>query len=53
LDGYEGRVCIESYKRTSQLKCLGNAIVPQIAMMIWLSIKQCLEEEEYGNSVGA
>jgi hypothetical protein len=42
MDGYEGRVCHNAYQRTPQLKGLGNAIVPHIAMMIWLMIKRFL-----------
>jgi DNA (cytosine-5)-methyltransferase 1 len=39
MDGYEGRICNNAYRRASQLKGLGNAIVPHIAMLIWLMIK--------------
>jgi DNA (cytosine-5)-methyltransferase 1 len=42
MDGYEGRLCHKSYQRVPQLKGLGNAIVPQIAMLIWLMIKELL-----------
>jgi hypothetical protein len=42
MDGYEGRICHKSYQRVSQLKGLGNAIVPHIAMLIWLMIKELL-----------
>jgi hypothetical protein len=42
MDGYEGRICYKSYQRVSQLKGLGNAIVPHIAMLIWLMIKELL-----------
>jgi len=35
LDGYEGRVCTKAHERVNQLKCLGNAIVPQIAELIF------------------
>lgn len=45
VDGYEGRICVKAYQRANQLKCLGNAIVPQIAMMIWQRIKECEEHE--------
>lgn len=45
MDRYEGRVCIKSFQRANQLKCLGNAIVPQIAMMIWQRIKECEDED--------
>ena len=34
LGGYEGRVCAKSFERVNQLKCLGNAVVPQCAEMI-------------------
>jgi site-specific DNA-cytosine methylase len=42
MDGYEGRICNNAYRRAPQLKGLGNAIVPHIAMMIWLMIKRFL-----------
>jgi hypothetical protein len=48
MDGYAGRICTKSFQRASQLKCLGNAIVPQIAMMIWQGIKEC---ERYENRI--
>jgi DNA (cytosine-5)-methyltransferase 1 len=45
LGRYEGRLACESYKRRDQLKGYGNAVVPQIAMMIWQRIKECEERE--------
>jgi site-specific DNA-cytosine methylase len=42
MDGYEGRISHKHYQRASQLKGLGNAIVPHIAMLIWLIIKEFL-----------
>ena len=39
MDRYEGRISNNSYKRLSQLKGLGNAIVPQIALLLWLYIQ--------------
>jgi site-specific DNA-cytosine methylase len=45
MDGYEGRICHKSYQRSSQLKGLGNAIVPHIAMLIWLMIKEFVFKE--------
>jgi hypothetical protein len=42
MDGYEGRICNNAYRRAPQLKGLGNAIVPHIAMLIWLMIKELL-----------
>jgi hypothetical protein len=42
LGRYEGRLAGKSYKRQDQLKGYGNAVVPQIPMMIWLMIKEFL-----------
>jgi hypothetical protein len=42
MDRYEGRICNNAYRRIPQLKGLGNAIVPYIAMLIWLMIKEFL-----------
>jgi hypothetical protein len=42
LGRYEGRLANKSYKRRDQLKGYGNAVVPQISMMIWLMIKEFL-----------
>jgi DNA (cytosine-5)-methyltransferase 1 len=44
MDRYEGRICNESYQRKNQLKGLGNAIVPHIAMLIWLMIMDSVYE---------
>jgi hypothetical protein len=35
------RITVKQPDRANRLKCLGNAIVPQIAMMIWQRIKEC------------
>lgn len=43
LDRYEGRLAIESYKRTEQLKALGNSIVPQIAELLFRQIAKIEE----------
>jgi DNA (cytosine-5)-methyltransferase 1 len=45
LGRYEGRLANKSYKRRDQLKGYGNAIVPQIAMMLWQHIKEYEERE--------
>lgn len=42
LGGFEGRLAIKSYKRVDQLKGLGNAIVPQIAELLFRQIKPLL-----------
>jgi hypothetical protein len=42
LYGYEGRLAVKSYKRVDRLKGLGNAIVPQIAELLWNRIKPYL-----------
>jgi len=40
LDRYQGRLSNKSYKRVDKLKGLGNAIVPQIAEMLFNYIKE-------------
>ena len=40
LDRYEGRLSTNSYKKTDQLKGLGNSIVPQIAELLFRRIKE-------------
>lgn len=42
LDRFEGRLAIKPYKRVDQLKGLGNAIVPQIAEILFRQIKDLL-----------
>jgi DNA (cytosine-5)-methyltransferase 1 len=42
LDRFEGRLTVKSHKRASQLKGLGNAIVPQIAELLFNQIKGLL-----------
>ena len=39
LDAYQGRLAHKSYKRVERLKGLGNAIVPQIAELLFRQIK--------------
>ena len=38
--GYEGRLAVKSYQRVDRLKGLGNAIVPQIAELLFTRIKE-------------
>jgi hypothetical protein len=40
------RISIKTLQRANQLKCLGNAIVPRIAMMIWQRINNCENERQ-------
>ncbi len=46
LYGYEGRLAVKSYQRVNRLRGLGNAIVPQIAEILFRQIKQLLDTEE-------
>jgi hypothetical protein len=39
LHGYEGRLAVKSHQRVDRLKGLGNAIVPQIAELLFRQIK--------------
>ena len=39
LHGYEGRLAVKSYQRVNRLRGLGNAIVPQIAELLFRQIK--------------
>jgi DNA (cytosine-5)-methyltransferase 1 len=45
LYGYEGRLSSKSHQRVDRLKGLGNAIVPQIAELLFKRIKYLLESE--------
>jgi len=38
LHGYEGRLAVKSYQRVNRLRGLGNAIVPQIAELLFRQI---------------
>ena len=42
LHGYEGRISNKSYQRVDRLKGLGNAIVPQIAEILFRQIKELI-----------
>lgn len=44
LDRFEGRLSNKSYKKAAQIKGIGNAIVPQIAELFFLWIKELLWE---------
>lgn len=43
LDRFEGRLSNKSYKKASQIKGIGNAILPQIAELFFLWIKELLQ----------
>lgn len=43
LDRFEGRLSNKSYKKASQIKGIGNSIVPQIAELLFRRIKELLE----------
>ena len=43
LDGYKGRLTTDTFERAKRLKGLGNAIVPQIACLIFKLIKERLD----------
>jgi DNA (cytosine-5)-methyltransferase 1 len=42
LHGYEGRLAVKSHQRMDRLRGLGNAIVPQIAELLFRQIKNLL-----------
>ena len=47
LDRFEGRLSNKSYKKASQIKGIGNAIIPQIAELLFRQIKEIIGER-YG-----
>ncbi len=42
LDRFEGRLSNKSYKKASQIKGIGNSIVPQIAELLFKQIKEII-----------
>jgi DNA (cytosine-5)-methyltransferase 1 len=42
LERYKGRVCVKPFDKVNRLKGLGNSIVPQIAEILFLQIKELL-----------
>jgi hypothetical protein len=42
LDGYQGRLAVKSFDRVNRLRGIGNAIVPQIAQIIFEQINEYL-----------
>ncbi|KKL92570.1 hypothetical protein LCGC14_1883330, partial [marine sediment metagenome] len=44
LDRFEGRLSNKSYKKAAQIKGIGNSILPQIAELFFLWIKDLIEQ---------